>query len=770
MSLREVSRRRFLRQSGALIVSFSAAGLAGRLGGARATVSAQGMNGPGSPTLDSWIAIGSDGRVTARTGKCELGQGLYTAQVQLIAEELALPLDRVTLVQCDTAITPDQGTTSGAQSHHANFNRGSLALAAATAREALVRLASRRLNVPVERLDVTGGMVVVKDDTSKRVSYADLVGGRRFELSMDPNAKRRHPSQWTVLGKPVPRVDIPAMATGTFEFVHNVRVPGMLHGAVARPPRIGATLVDIDEASVRHLPGFVGVVVRKDFVGIVAQKPWQAMQAAAKLKASWSGGSALPAQRDLYEYLRTRLPRRDTLLVDSGDVDDGLARAAHVVKATYHYPYQLHGSLGTSCAVADVREGVATVWSATQAVHPMRSTVASLLGMPPEQVRVIFRTGSGCYGLNGADTVTYDAALLSQAVGRPVRVQLTRADEMACENFGTAYVIDQRVALDDGGTIIAWDHEAWTPTRGSRPGARTPGNVVTGFLAGFPPAPFVPRAPERAPTFDNGSNAAPSYVTGCAGGACGGTGVVRSERVLVHAVESPFWTGPLRSPSRLQNTFAHECSMDEVAATVKVDPIDYRLRHLRDPRLREVLTAAVRTARWERRPSPSPDARRGGIVRGRGASCVLYEGDNGYGAMVAEVEVDRDTGRIHVTRCIVALDCGPISNPDGLRNQIEGGVVQGISRTLREQATWDAEKVTSIDWTTYPSWSLSDPVPVIESVLINRTEVEADGAGETSITLTAAAIGNAVFDATGVRLREIPFTPERVKHALGIRG
>ena len=761
-----LSRRSFLRQTGALIVTFSAAGLAGRLGGTAGTTSAQGMNGPGSGALDSWIAVGADGGVTAYTGKCELGQGLFTAQTQLIAEELAVPLDRVTLVQCDTAITPDQGTTSGAQSHHANFNRSNLALAAATAREALVRLASARLRVSVDRLVVDGGVVAVKDDASKRVSYRDLIGGQRFDLPLDTSATRRHPSAWTVLGKPVPRVDIPAMATGTFEFVHNVRVPGMLHGAVVRPPRVGATLVGMDEASVGHLPGFVRVVVRRDFVGVVAEGPWQAAQAASKLKVTWSEGAALPAQRDLYDDLRTRTPRRDTLLVDSGDVDDRLARAVRVVEATYHYPYQMHGSLGTSCAVADVRDGAATLWSATQAVHPMRSTAATLLGLSPEQVRVIFRTGSGCYGLNGADTVTYDAALLSQAAGRPVRVQLSRADEMAWENFGTAFVIDERVALDDEGTILAWDHESWSPTRGSRPGMRTPGNVVTGFLAGFPPAPFTPRPAERATTFNNGSNAAPSYVTGCAGGRCGGTGLVGSERVLAHAVESPFWTGPLRSPARLQNTFAHECVIDEVAAGLKADPIAYRLRHLRDPRLREVLQAAAKAAGWEARPSPRPGVRRDGIATGRGASCVLYEGDNGYGAMVAEVDVQQDTGAITVTRCVVALDCGPISNPDGLRNQIEGGVMQGISRTLREEVTWDAHRVTSVDWTGYSTWSLGDPAPVIESVLINRTDVEASGAGETSVTLTAAAIGNAVFDATGIRLREIPFTPERVKRGL----
>ncbi len=764
-----LSRRGFLQQSGGLVVTFSVAALASRFASAPAALSAQGLNGPGNDQLDAWIAVAADGRVTAYTGKCELGQGLFTAQMQLVAEELAVPFDRVTLIQCDTGTTPDQGTTSGAQSHPANFNRGNLALAAATAREALVRLAAARLDVPVDRLVAGGGAVAVDGEPSRRVSYGELVGGRRFDLRLDTNATRRPPGEWTVLGTAVPRVDIPAMATGTFEFVHNVRVPAMLHGAVVRPPRVGATLAGVDDASVRDRAGVVRVVVRGNFVGVVAEKPWQAVQAAGALRASWSGGAALPAHRDLYEDLRSRTPRRDTLVVDSGDVDARLTRAARVVRATYHYPYQMHGSLGSSCAVADVREGEATIWSATQAVYPMRRTAATLLGLAPDTVRVLFRMGSGCYGINGADTVTYDAALLSQAAGRPVRVQLSRADEMAWENYGPPFVIDQRAALD-GDAIVAWDYEAWSPTRGGRPGANTPGNVMTGFLAGFPPAAFTPRSAAPAGAFNNQSNAAPAYVTGCAGGRCGGTGVIRSERVLTHTVESPFWTGPLRSPARLQNTFAHECFMDEVAASVTADPVAYRLRHLRDPRLREVLIAATKAAGWDARPSPRPGIRPTGTAAGRGMACVLYEGNNGYCAMVAEVQVDQDTGRVVVSRCVVALDCGPVSNPDGVRNQIEGGIIQGISRTLREEVTWDAGRITSVDWRTYPPWYLSDPVPVIESVLVSRHDAEASGAGETSVTVTAAAIGNAIFDATGARLREIPFTPERVMRALENRA
>src|SRR5262249_14678541 len=517
-------------------------------------------------------------------------------------------------------------------------------------------------------------------------------------------------------------------------------------------------------ASVRDMPGLVKVVVKKNFVGIVAERQWQAIQAADKLQVRWTAGVGLPNQHEFYDVLRHQHPSRDAFVVNSKDVDETLARAASVVKATYLHPYQAHASIGTSCAVADVREGKATIWSPTQSVYPTRSGVALLLGLPVDNVRVIYTQGAGCYGLNGADTVSYDAALLSQAVGRPVRVQLSRRDEMAWENYGQAYVIDQRIGVDRDGTMVAWDYEAWAPQLGSRPGYDKPGNVVTGWLAGFEPQRVVAR-PASAVTdqFRNNSNAAPSYVVGCVGGACGGAGTVRSERVLAHTVPSPLFTGPLRSPARLQNTFAHECCLDEVAAHVHADPVAYRLRHLHDRRLIEVVQGVAKAAAWEARPSPQPQWRSTGLARGRGMACVVYEGDNGYGAMVAEVEVDQTSGKVHATRFVVALDCGPVANPDGLRAQIEGGALQGLSRALGEEVTWDAQQVTSIDWQTYHSLPLGFDVPRIDSVLLNHTELPDAGAGDTFITLVTAALGNAIFDATGARMRQVPFTPDRAK-------
>jgi CO/xanthine dehydrogenase Mo-binding subunit len=755
-----MKRRDLLKSTGVLIVGFHLRqGFGGQVAATRFDIGlAQALRT--ATDVDGWIAVGNDGIVTAYTGKCELGQGMQTAQMQLVAEELSVPMARVRLVMCDTSITPDQGTTSGSQSHPTNFNHANLALAAATAREALIDLASARLRVPRTELTTADGFVTVRGDRSRRIAYAELIGARTFNVPLNPAVKRKAHSEWTVLGKPAPIVDLPALVTGRLEFVHNVRVPGMLHGRVVRPPSVTATLLSVDESSIAGMPGVVRVVRRKDFLGVVAEKPWQAIQAVAKLRANWRSGESLPAQNEFYEQLRISTPR-NMFVVNSQDVDATLMNSTRVIKATYLHPYQMHGAMGTSCAVADVQKDRATVWSSTQAAYALRSTLATLLDLSIGSVRVVFTRGSGCYGINGADTVSYDAALLSQAVGRPVRVQLSRQDEMAWENYGFAYVIEQTAALAPDDSIAAWDHESWNASLGGRPGYTTPGNVITGRLAGFEPARVTPASNPAnvSPRLNNGSNAAPSYLAA-------GTGTIKSERVLTHTKTSPFFTGPLRSPSRLQNTFAHESFIDEIAAHVKADPVVYRLRHLRDPRLREVVSAAAKAARWETRPSPRAGQPRTGFARGRGIACVLYEGDNGYCAMVAEVDVDQSTGQVIAKRFVCSQDCGPISNPDGMKNQIEGGALQGLSRALGEEVTWDATKVTSVDWRSYHSLTLGFEPPIIESVLIDRPDSEAMGAGETTITLVAAAVANAIFDATGARIREVPFTPERVKAAL----
>jgi CO/xanthine dehydrogenase Mo-binding subunit len=764
---KEISRRDFVKASGALVVCFSTAALIEPFAMGQGPFDTH-QSHIDPEKLDSWLAVASDGMVTAYTGKCDFGQGMYTVQTQLVAEELCVSINKVKLIQCDTSVTPDQGTTSGSQSTPTNFNTQNLAQAAATARGALVGMAAQRLGVSVDQLTIENGVVSAK--SGRHVSYDELVAGKHFDIAVSSTAKRRSPSEWKVLGKPVPSMDLGALMAGTFEFVHNVHVPGMVHGRVVRPPEVGATVANVDEKSVEHIPGVIKVVVRNNFVGVVAEKQWQAAQAATDLKVAWKPGPGLPAQKDFYAYM-LKQPSREVMLVNSNDVDAKLKSASRVLKATYLHPYQAHGSIGSSCAVADVQDLKATVWSATQSVYPTRHGVSVLTGLPLDNVRVIFVRGSGCYGLNAADTVSYDAALLSQAVHKPVRVQLTRHDEFISENYGAACVIEQQAGLDASGAIEAWDCQTWSASLGGRPGYEKPGNVITGMLAGFDPETITPRAAaEPAGDLRNGSNAVPSYMAGCIDGKCGGAGVIRSERVLTHAVKSPFFTGPLRSPLRLQNTFAHECFMDEISAYVKTDPVAYRLRHLKETRIIDVVKVVARSANWDARPSPKSVGARTGTVAGRGIACVAYEGDNGYAALVGEVEVDQESGRVQVNRFVVAHDCGPISNPEGLRKQIEGGLLQGTSRALGEEITWDERKVTSIDWQSYKTLPLGIQVPVIESVLIDRPAAEATGAGETAITLAAAAIGNAIFDATGTRIREVPFTPDRVKAALSSRG
>jgi len=756
-------RREFLKSCGVLIVSFSSGPL-----------SLLPLQAPGPfgthpshidpEKLDSWLAVGDDGMITAYTGKCDFGQGIFTVQSQLVAEELCVRIARVKLIQCDTSICPDQGTTSGSQSTPTNFNSENLALAAATAREALLSLASKKLGEPVEHLSVADG--VITGTMGRHVKYEDLIGNKHFELPLNVKAKRKSVADWKVLGKPIPSLDRTALMTGQFEFVHNVRVPGMLHGRVVRPPEMGATVAHVDEQSVRNIQGLVKVVVRKDFVGVVAETQYQATLAARQLAVRWNPGPELPPQKDFFDHIQ-KLPARDALNVDSQDVDARLAEASSVVRARYTYPYQMHGSVGASCAVADVKPESVTVWSATQSAYPTRSIVAKLLNMPLEKVRVIYVRGSGCYGLNGADAVSFDAAILSQAVGKPVRLQFSRQDEMMWENLGSACTIQLRAGLAQDGHIIAWEREDWVAAMGNRPGYDQPGNVITGTLLGYEPELPKP-GPAKPPSgeFHNRSNTVPSYFAGCIAGSCGGDGTIRSERALTHTVRSPFFTGPLRSPLRIQNTFANECFMDELCAHAKADPVAFRLLHLQNSRVIGVVKAAAQAANWQARSSPKTGISRTGTVSGRGIACVAYEGNNGYAAVVAEVDVDLETGTVRPRRFVVALDCGPISNPDGLRNQIEGGILQGMSRALVEEVTWDNRRVTSVDWETYNSLYLDYETPAVETVFVTPPDVPATGAGETAITVIPAAIGNAIFDATGVRLREVPFTPQRVKAAL----
>ena len=778
----EPSRRDFLKTAGVLMVSASAAGVAATNARAQSAINPSGN--VDNTQVDNWIAIGADESITVLSGKCEFGQGLRTVQLQLAAEELSVPMERITLVLCRTGVTPNQGYTAGSFSTWTQFGAGGLRNALDTARDALFQLASQYLDADVSQLTVKDGVFsVTGGDPSYTVSYGELVQGQRFNLTVNAKAVPKDPSKWTVLGRSVPRVDMPAKAKGTFQYVQKVRIPGMLHGKVVRPPALGAHVGSINTSVVTGLPGNPQVVRVNDFVGVVADTEWHALNAANAVAGAitWSAGDSLPAQADFYKYM-TQQPSRDAFAVNTGDVDKVMATAAKTLSAQYLYPYQMHGSLASSCAVADVRGGTgktATVkaWSATQSVYDVRTYLSTLLSIPAANIEVIQVEGSGCYGGNGADPVTFDAALLSQAAGKPVRLQYSRRDEMtAGEHYGHPMVANEKVGLDASGNIIAWDYETILAVHGEGPlagftfgGAPGPGNFIPGALAGFPTGKVVPTTTPAAPAggpFWNFGNSVPPYSSGNVNGTNLGTGSVASQRSVTRLVESPLWTSYLRSPDHIQNTWAHESFMDEIAASQKQDSVLYRLRHLTDQRLIGVLNAVTQRALWDARPSPKAGNARTGVVTGRGVSCVLYSGFDGYCAVVAEVSVDQDTGVITVTKATAGLDTGPVINPNGLRNQMEGQVVQGISRALVEEVKFrnlgaggfGGGAVTSTDWSSYRVLQFGDKLPEIDLVLINNLKVAPTGAGETIITLVASAIGNAVYDATGVRLRQIPMT------------
>jgi nicotinate dehydrogenase subunit B len=763
----EMSRRGFLKAGGALVVAF---GLVPSLG--RAVVLAAGGGSPATvppEQVDSWIAIARDGVVTIKTGKVELGTGLATATRQLAADELDVSLDMVRLIQGDTRQTVDQTYTAGSQSLKTQWSSG-LRQAAATARQKLLEMAASHLHVDVADLTVSDGVVKSVSNPSRSVTYAELLGGKEFAATVSATAPTKRPSQYKLIGKPIPREDIPAKVTGEFTYVQDVRVEGMVHGRVVRPMRwdghptslramaatpagaiINATLDHVDESSIRQLPGDLKVVVKHNFVGVVADREEQAIAGAQSLVVRWREGQKLPDQAAFSDDLRQARVDTTRVLMNDGDVDGALAQAPRRFEATYFHPYQMHASIGPSCAVADVRKDGATVWSGTQGVYQLRTALATLLGLPEDKVHVIYVEGSGCYGLNGADDVSLAAALMSQSVGKPVRVQFMRADEMGWENYGNPMVMHLRAALDDSGTIVAWDHEDWQATRGSRPPPA--GNLPTGVLAGAP-EPAAPKSPPASPPLGNdASNSIPSYA-------------FANTRVRSYSVYQPWlFTGPLRGPGRIQNTLANESFMDELAAAAGADPVQFRLRHVNDPRLAEAIQRAAGAAGWTSRPSPSP-ATSGSPAVGRGISALHYEGKDAYLAVVAEVTVDESSGAVRVTRVVVAHDCGTIVNPDGIRNQIEGNVVQSVSRALKEEVRFDRTGVTSLDWTGYPILTFSELPGEVKIDLIDRPGLPAVGAGEPTTCAVASAIGNAIFDATGVRLRQVPFTPDRIKAAL----
>lgn len=737
MKIESVSRRRFLQSSAALVVSFSIAAPA--MESLAATGAKPGKN-MDAKAVDAWLAIGRNGQVTVYTGKVDLGTGINTALAQIVAEELEVPLAQVDMVHGDTAFTLDQGPTFGSLSIQAAGP--TLRQAAATAREALRQAAANRFNVPASSIVIQNGTAHVTGAPNKQISYSDLLANGQLNLASDPQAPLKSPKDYKVVGRPFRRKDIPAKTTGEFTFMQDMKVRGMLHARVIRPKAIGAKIVAVDAHSIAGIKG-AQVVRNGNFLAVVAPTEWGAIKAARQLEVTWSDWAELPKMANIYQSVRdTRLKDTQTI-TRQGDVGAAMAGAAKTLKASYEWPVQTHGSIGPSCAIADFKKGKLTLWSSTQAPHLTQKQIAELLHLPKDNVRVIYVEGAGCYGRNGHEDATADAAVLSHMLGKPVRVQWMRHDEHGWDPKGPPVVCDQEAALDNAGNIIAWRTNSREPWR-INPAQEVP--LLAGQLVNNAQ---IYEAASNPGTVEKNAN--PGYK-------------VPNLYATVERVETtPFRVSWLRGPGRLQNTFANESFMDELAAAAGADPVAFRLKHMDDPRGIAVLKAAADKDGWQPRPAHTGHPQAGRYAEGRGITYVKYDGDRTYVAAVAHVVVDRETGAVRVKKVTVAQDCGLVVNPDGTRNQIEGQVVQTISRTLHEEVKFDRSAITSLDWATYPILTFPEAPQAIDVVLLDRPDKPAWGVGEPATAVIPSAIANAIYDAVGVRARTVPFTPDRIK-------
>jgi nicotinate dehydrogenase subunit B len=755
--------RRELLKGGALVVSFSILGpLSKAFGQATAHIDPYGNADYLDPRqLDSWVAVREDGTVFVSTGKVDLGTGVETALAQIAADELDMPFNRIHMQMGDTARTVDEGRTAGSNTIQAAGQH--LRQATAVARVELVKMASARLDVPVERLTVTDGVISDMSNPSKSVSYSTLVGGMKFNITMPvtgqqgglqiaPAIKPKKYTDYKVVGTSVKRVDLPAKLTASFTYTPDFKAPGMLHGRVIRPATTLSKPARVDESSISNIKGVVKVVQEGTFLGVVAQTEWAAIQAAKNLKVTWSIPSApLPATReDVDTYLTNTKSFTDNGPMPKGDTDAAFAKASRTFDATYHWPFQNHGMMQPPCAVADVQGDKVTIWTGAQGPFTTRDRVSDMLGLPKRNVMVNFVESSGCYGRMTSDDAAEDAVLLSRAVGKPVRVQWSRADEHIWEPKGPQQLMKVRVGIDAQGKMVAWEYAGrtfpWTEAQGT------------------------PQLGERQ---IGQKNTAPYPASPTGAGAVAQLYDIPNQKVTAAYIPwpqddpTPLRTNPLRSPGEPAGWFASESMVDEVAAALGVDAYQFRLRHLAtDQRASELLQATAKQAAWKERPSPSPDA---GAAKATGRGVALIARGATLVCAVAEVEVDRPTGAVTVKKVTMGHDCGLIINPDGLRFQIEANVMQGTSRALIEETKWDATGIKTVDWKTYPVLTFRQ-VPDVDIVLINRPERASSGSGEPGIVPLFAAIANAIFDATGARLREGPFTPQRVKAALQVKS
>ena len=732
------SRRSMLAGGGALILSFSLS---------RYPTLAQDAPKPAplpgdlkkAPFLNSWIRIGADGKITVFTGKSELGQGIKTALRQVAAEELSVRFEDIDLITSDTAQTADEGFTSGSQSMS---DSGTAILhAAAQVRELLIGLAATKLVADASTLKAEGGRIVANDGRS--TGYGDIVAGDVLHIEAQPQSKRKDPTTFSIVGQSIARVDIPAKVTGGEAYIQDMRMPDMVHARIVVPPSLKATISAIDTATVEKLPGVLKVHRDGNFLAVIAAREYQAVVAMNALAAAttWAELETLPDPNTIYEYLKSLPARNDVILNRVAPIPSG----GKVLSATFKRPYQMHGSIGPSCAIAQFKDDALTVWSHGQGMFPLQAALAELLRMPKEKVRCIHVEGSGCYGHNGADDAGAGAALLAVAFpGRPVRLQWMRDQEHTWEPYGPVMLSEIGGTLDAGGNVVDFRYDVWSNSHSTRP--ESAGNTMPGWLVSQPFAQPEPK-PIPQPTGGGDRNAIPLYK-------------FPSAKVTHHFIpQMPIRVSALRSLGAYMNVFAIESFMDEMAGAANADSVEFRLKHLDDPRAREVVETVADRFGWK-------NWRKAGPHHGRGFAFAKYKNLAAYVAVALDLEVDRDSGRIRLGHAVAADDSGQAVNPDGIKNQVEGAIVQAASWTLQEQVAFDRTRIKSRDWATYPILRFEDLFRSVEVHVIDRPGQPYLGTGEGGQGPTAAAIANAVADATGQRIRELPFTRERVKTAL----
>ncbi len=726
----ELSRRGLFAATGALVVAFAVPGpAAAALPGSLAV----------QPKLDGWIRIDADGHVTVFTGKAELGQGIRTALVQVAAEQLDLPTDRITLVTADTARTANEGYTAG--SHSMQDSGTAILNASAEVRALLVDAAATRLGLPAIGLVTQNGRVVAPDGRS--LGYGELAAAVSLDRSATPGATLKDPATHRISGTSLPRLDIPAKVSGGVAYVQDLKLPGMVHARIVRPPSYNAPLLEVDTKATEALPGVLKIVRDGSYLAVIARGEWQAVVAMRSLAgaAKWGPGRTLPDPATIFDTIRG-LPDRPMVIRDSqAPVPDG----TRTVTARYHRPYALHGSIGPSCAVGLMEGDGLTVWTHTQGVFPDRAAIAALLKMPPAKLRCIHMEGSGCYGHNGADDAAADAALLARATpGTPVRVQWMREQEHTWEPYTPAMVTEARAELDTAGRIVAWDYGVWSNTHSTRPGGA--GELVAGWSLAEPATP-APPVPIPQPEGGGDRNSIPLYD------------VPRMKVTSHFLAEMPLRVSAMRGLGAYMNVFSIESFMDELALAAGLDPVEFRLAHLSDPRGRDVIRKAAEQFGWDTAKTLPPD-------HGRGFAFARYKNLAAYCAVAVEVALDRDSGQVHVLRADLAVDSGDAVNPNGIANQIQGGFMQSMSWTLFEELRWSPAGITSRDWSSYPILRFNAAPASVQVHLINRPGQPFLGTGEAAQGPTAAALANAIAAAARIRVRQLPMSPARIKAAL----